>query len=204
MTTSDLIYRRALAMLWSAGHEPTRDDRFAMRSKAWNVSLAPDWLTRRAALNEAAATLLREFGHQADATVEFDVALPYVGAARPNDVPTPGDAVRITGEDGWNGVPRGGILVLTGCHIESRMNVGRGHHHLHESGLVNLSSGGPASIIGLRTEVLVRTDETVRMGFWRFHLSPEANGGVDFTRPVNLWEWDGAESAFDDVIGRAA
>lgn len=200
----DLIYRRALAMLWSAGHEPSVADRIAMRSAAWNVTLASDWLMRKAALNEAAAILLRGFGHEADDTVEFDVALPYIGGTRPNTVPVAGDAVRITGEGGWMGVRKGQLLVLTGCHLEGRMNVGCGRHHLYENGLVSLSSGGPASIIGLRTEVLGRTDQTIRVGFWRFHLHPEANGGVDFTRPVNLWEWDGAESAFDDVIGKAA
>jgi len=204
MTTYDLIYRRALAMLWSAGHEPSRSDRIRLQSEAWKISLAPDWLSRKAALNEAAAELLGAFGHDADATVEYDVALPYVGTARSGAAPVAGDAVRVTGEGGWMGVEQGQLLVLTPCHLDGRMNVGRGRHYLNENGSVSLSSGGPASIIGLRTEVLVPTTETIRIGFWRFHLSPEANGGVDFTRPVGVWNWDGDESAFDDVLGRAA
>jgi hypothetical protein len=203
MTISAMVYKRALAMLWSAGHAPTRSQRIRMQGEAWRVPLAEDWLMRRPAVNEAAADLLLRFGYLADATRPYDEALPETQTMH-DYAPMPGHAVRITGDKGWMGVEKGDLMTLSSCSEQGRLHIGRGHHTLSESGSVSLSNGGPSSMLGLRTAVLGRTDEIVRMRFWRFHLSPEANGGVDFTRPVPVWTWDGDASAFDELMAEAA
>lgn len=203
MTVSDLVYRRALAMLWSAGHEPTRSQRMRMQGDAYKVGLPDDWLVRKEALNESAARLLAMYGYAADPTRAYDEALPEVQSIH-RYAPLAGHAVRIEGDGGWMGVKRGDVLVLSSCDERRRLRVGRGRHYRTEEGAVSLSSGGPGSIVGLRTEVLVPTSETIRIPFWRFHLSPEANGGVDFTRPAPVWTWDGDEAAFREPMAEAA
>lgn len=203
MTLSDLVYRRALAILWSAGHEPTRAHRLRMQSAAWRHEVAADWPMRDQAVTQAACGLLGTMGYAPDASAPWLEAMPFVGDLL-RHAPAPGHVVRIDGEGGWMGVKSGDMLTLSSCGERGRLMIGKGRHHETGTGSVSLSSGGPGSIVGLRTEVLRRTDETVRAWFWRFHMSPEANGGVDYARLVPVWTWDGDASAFDGVAELAA
>lgn len=198
MTLSDLVYRTALSALWSAGHRPSRSQRINMQSKSWRHSPAADWPLDPKAMSTAACGLLREFGYDARPSGHVHEMLPEVDTVLRHS-PAAGHAVRIVGEGGWMGVKPGDLMTLSSNGDRGRLHIGRGHHYMTEEGSVSLSSGGPGSMIGLRTGVLGRTDETVRMGFWRFHGLPEANGGVEFSRPVPVWTWDGSESSFDDL-----
>lgn len=196
MTITDLVYHRALAMLWSAGHAPSRSQRVSMQCAAMRHSPGPNWPLDQQLMTDAACALLATFGYAPDASKPYDEALPEVTIMHRHS-PAPGHAVRIVGDGGWMGVKQGEILTLSSTDERGRLKIGSGRHYLTEDGAVSLSSGGPGSIGGLRTDVLGRTDETMRRRFWRFHLSPEANGGVDFTRPVPVWTWDGDGAAFD-------
>lgn len=166
-----------------------------MQCAAWRHGPSEDWLIRPQAMNEAASSLLRDFGYAPDPTRPFDEALPEVLIMHRHS-PAPGHAVRVVGSKGWMGVEEGRMLTLSSTDERGRLKIGSGRHYLTEEDSVSLSSGGPGSIGGLRTSVLGRTDETVRMPFWRFHQQREANGGVDFTRPVPVWTWDGDGAAF--------
>lgn len=200
MNIDDLVHKCALSILWSAGHDPSRSQRISMQSRSYAHGPTPDWPMRKEALVEAACSLLREFGYAPDASKGVDHALPEVRIMTRHG-PAAGHAVMVDGDGGWMGVRRGDVLTLSSNDDASRLHIGKGVHTMHNGpdGGVSLSSGGPSSMIGIRKDALRRTDRTVRLRFWRFRGLPEANGGVDFTRPVPVWEWDGDERAFNDL-----
>lgn len=200
MNIEDMVHKCALSILWSAGHDPSRSQRIAMQSKAYRHNPGADWIIRKEAMVEAACSLLREFGYAPDPSKGVDLALPEVRITSTHG-PLPGHAVLIDGDGGWMGVRRGDMLVLSSNDDRDRLHVGRGRHTMHggPDGGVSLSSGGPGSIIGIRKDALRRTGETTRVQFWRFRGLPEANGGVDFTRPAPVWAWDGDDRAFDEI-----
>jgi len=203
MSFKALIYRRALAMLWSAGHAPSSAQRSRMEHDARAIPLQETWPVSESAFNEAASRLLAKHGYLADPSKPYDQALPEtqsLGWHRPR----PGDAVRLVGDRGWFILPKGEIMTLSSCDAPGRLRIGKGGHYRTEKGSVSLSAGGPSSARGLRTEVLGKTDEFRRMEFWRFHQTAEANGGVYFSRPARVWTWDGDEAGFSDPIGMAA
>jgi hypothetical protein len=175
-----------------------------MQMQAYNYPLPAGWfLSNEKPLNAAACSMLRDFGYAADPDKPLSEALPEVCSITRHG-PRPGDLVEVDGNGGWMGVKPGDKLMLASCDSPRRLNIGRGHHYKTEQGQVSLSNGGPSSIIGMRTEVLRRSERIERASYWRFHLNPEASGGVEFSRPVSVWLWDGSPKAFDKELQEAA
>jgi hypothetical protein len=175
-----------------------------MQTQAYKYPLPADWImSSERSLNASACSMLRDFGYAADADKPFYEALPEVCTVT-RYAPQPGDLVEVDGTGGWMGVKPGEKLMLSSCDAPRRLNIGKGHHYKTEEGQVSLSNGGPSSIVGMRTEVLRRSDRIERASYWRFHLNPEASGGVDFSRPVSVWLWDGSPTAFAQDFQEAA
>lgn len=201
MTITELVYRHALAILWSAGHQPSRSQRISLQSDAWKVPAPKHYPLETQGLMDAACALLRLHGYDPDPTKPVEQALPEIQQLI-TSTPMAGHAVRLTGK--WFIKGPGTIFTLSSTDTPGRLKIGCGSHYMTEDGLVSLSAGGPSSARGLRTECLVATGEIMRVQFWRFHLSPEANGGVYFTRPAAIWEWDGDEAAFSNLSNELA
>lgn len=108
--------------------------------------------------------------------------------------PTGGIAVRLTGLWPWAGnlLDIGDIGIVDGyddqpyCHLRIiwKFSAYRDNH-------LTSCSGGPGTI-GLPAELLVPTQETMKVRFWKFKDAlPSANNSVVYWLDVPVWEWDG-------------
>lgn len=189
--TAALVHKRALGMIWSAGLAPTREERWRLKSAAWRHQ--PSDLWKNGAIDQAACDLLEEMGYRPDRHAPWDLVLAEAGPAR-TTTPLAGDALRLTGR--WSILPVGTIMTLSSTDTPGGFRIGRGGHYMNHDGGVSLSCGGPSTHLALAVGALVATGEVVRLPFWRFADLPGAGEGVDFTRPVALWEWNGDEADF--------
>lgn len=185
------IGRRALAMLWSAGVATPPEERRRILTAAWSHRTGDEWT--EAGLHGSACRLLQACGHSPGPSLPWEKAIREVVAPR-GPAPRSGDAVRLTAP--WSIVPAGGILTLSDAGRTDGFRIGRGGHYMEHDGQVHLTAGGPSTHLALDATALVPTGETVRRPFWRFADLPGPGQGVDFTRPVALWEWDGDQTRF--------
>jgi len=189
-----LVHKRALGMLWSAGHTPSRKERSRLRNDAWRHQPSDSW--RGEAIHSSACDLLESVGYAPDRTKPWDLAIPE--ATTPISAsPRAGHALRLTRR--WSIAPEGTVMTLSSTDVPGGFRIGRGGHYMDHDGRVHLTCGGPSSMLALDVQAMRATRDVVRLPFWRFADLPGAGEGVDFTRPVALWEWDADEA---DFLGR--
>ena len=194
-----LVHKRALGMLWSSGRAPSAEERARLRNDAWRHR--PADLCSGDAVQTSACDLLEQAGYAPDRGAAWDLALPEVAAPH-LAAPKAGHALRLTAR--WSIAPAGTVLTLSSTDVLGGFRIGRGGHYMEHDGRVRLSCGGPSSFLALDVRAMVPTGEIVRMPFWRFAELPGAGEGVDFTRPVAVWEWDGDDADFLERATRMA
>jgi hypothetical protein len=196
---ADLVHKRALGMMWSAGLTPSREERARLRSEAWRHQPSDCW--KEDAIRSSACDLLEAMGHATNREAAWDLAIREATDVDPSR-PRAGHALRLTGR--WSIAPEGAVLTLSSTGRTDGFRIGRGGHYMDHDGHVHLTCGGPSSALALDVKAMKPTGEIVRLPFWRFADLPGAGEGVDFTRPVALWEWNGDEADFLDRITELA
>lgn len=192
-TMAALVHKRALGMLWSAGLAPTREERSRLRSETWRHQPADCW--KSGAVQDSTCDLLEACGYAPDRSAAWDLAFAET-TTLVTSTPAAGHALRLTAP--WSIAPKGAIMTLSSIDRTGGFRIGRGGHYMDHDGHVHLTSGGPSTATALDVRAMVPTGEIVRMPFWRFADLAGPGEGVDFTRPVALWEWDGDEADFLD------
>ncbi len=187
-----MVRNHAMGILLSAGLNPEREERRRLSNAAWRHPITRYGASD--AVHGPACDLLEELGYDPDRDAEHHLALPECGLARTDPSPIAGDAVRLTGR--WSIAMPGTIMTLSSCDVPGGLRIGRGGHYMGDDGTVSLTVGGPSSYLALDVSRLVPTGLVVRRPFWRFFDLAGPDQGVDFTRPVALWEWNGSDADF--------
>lgn len=116
---------------------------------------------------------------------------------RDDGFPHAGDVVRLAepGKGWWQSQPVGTLAVIDGM-IGQDMSMVTGRICFgaiaYRNDRVVQCSGGPASVFGLKTKNLRKTDELHRQWYWRSRGDQDgAHRGINYSAMVPIWDWNG-------------
>lgn len=190
---NNLVYRRALSILYSAGHSVSLGQHLRMELAGAPFTGSLINADDEARLNSRACDLLERHGYAPDRNSPIGQMLPFVGLCS-HMFPKAGDLVEISHP--WKSCKAGSELTLGSSSTPNRFQIGSAIAHMANDESVSLS-GGPISVRTLPGYALINTHRTRERSFWRSHYQHAPGEAVSFTRTVAVWTWAADEADFD-------